>query len=44
MLIRGLRPLGEEEKIKILKTAFDTRGIFELEGRIILTMKTPLTT
>ena len=36
MLVRGLRPLGEEEKIKILKTAFDTRAIFELEGRVFI--------
>ena len=36
MLIRGLRPLDEEEKIMILKTAFNTRAIFELEGRVYI--------
>ena len=34
MKIRGLKPLEEEEKLKLLKTAFDTRAIFELDGRV----------
>ena len=36
MVIRGLRPLDEEEKIKSLKTAFETRAIFEMDGRIYI--------